>query len=230
MNKYSLLLLSGGVGSRTALEYPKQFHKINGHPMLVYSLIAASKVREIDEFIINYPEGFEEITREIIASYFPERSVKFVPCGQTRHESTRLLLNEAKNLNVIVHEAARPMISSSRFKELISHNNNNVGYCLPIPFSMCEIDIKTMEMVKRVDRDATMNIQLPQKFSKRDLLDAHEKASEMDVVFTEDAMLVREIGNTSVSFMIGWETNIKVTTREDFAFAEAFLKESNYND
>src|SRR5690606_13374639 len=183
---FSLLLLSGGVRSRTTLEYPKQFHKIKVHPMMVYSLIAASKVREIDEFVINYPEDFEEATREIIDSYFPEKEVKIVPCGKTRHESTKLLLDAATNLNVIIHEAARPIISASGFRELIKHEANNVGYCLPIPFSMCEVDLDTMEMVRKVERSTTMNIQLPQKFSKRELLLAHEKATEMNVVFTED--------------------------------------------
>lgn len=230
MKKYSLLLLSGGVGSRTALDYPKQFHKIKGHPMLVYSLIAARKVREIDEFVINYPEGCEGITREIIGSYFPDMAVKFVPCGETRHQSTKLLLEAAKNFDVIVHEAARPIIGASGFRNLIKHEASNVAYCLPIPFSMCEVDLDSMEMVRRVDRSTTMNIQLPQKFSKRELTHAHEKATELDVVFTEDAMLVREVGNVPVKFMLGWEKNIKVTTREDFVFAESFLKETYDND
>jgi len=198
--------------------------------MLVYSLIAASKVREIDEFVVNYPEGFKDATQEIIDSYFPDKNVKIVPCGETRHESTKLLLDAATNLNVIIHEAARPIIGANGFRELIKHEDSNVSYCLPIPFSMCEVDPQTMEMVRRVDRSTTMNIQLPQKFSKRDLLLAHEKATEMNVVFTEDAMLVREVGNTPVKFMVGWEKNIKVTTREDFVFAESFLKETYNND
>lgn len=230
MKKYSLLLLSGGVGSRTSLDYPKQFHKIKGHPMLVYSLIAASKVREIDEFVINYPDGCEEVTREIIASYFPKHNIKLVPCGATRHESTKILLESASNLHVIIHEAARPIICAGGFRELINHEANNVSYCIPIPFSMCEIDPGTMEMVRRVDRSTTMNIQLPQKFSKRDLLLAHEKAAKLNIAYTEDAMLVREVGNIPVNFMVGWEKNIKVTTREDFVFAESFLKETYDND
>lgn len=198
--------------------------------MLVYSLIAASKVREIDEFVINYPEGCEDITREIIASYFPEMAVKIVSCGSSRHESTKILLEAAKNFDVIIHEAARPIIGPSGFRNLIKHEASNVAYCLPIPFSMCEVDLETMDMVKRVDRSTTMNIQLPQKFSKLDLSLAHEKATQTGEVFTEDAMLVREVGNTPVKFMPGWEKNIKVTTREDFVFAESFLKETYEND
>ncbi len=54
---YSLLLLNGGVGARVAAGQPKQLIKVKGIPILVYSLVAADAVPEIDQIVLNYPEG-----------------------------------------------------------------------------------------------------------------------------------------------------------------------------
>lgn len=223
MSKYSFLLLSGGVGARTELQYPKQFHLINGHPMVAYAILAAARVPEIDEIIINYPSGFEQQTREIVADYASYRDVKVVAPGSSRHESTRLLYEAAKNDRVIVHEAARPIITPEQIKALIDNPHENVAYCQAISFSMCEVDRQTQKLVKRVDRDVTLNIQLPQKFLKADLADAHIKAKDSGVIYTEDAMLCSEVGGHDVYYQNGWSTNIKITTLDDFKLAEAVL-------
>jgi 2-C-methyl-D-erythritol 4-phosphate cytidylyltransferase len=230
MQKYSFLLLSGGVGSRTALKYPKQFHFINGHPMVAYAIIAATRVPEIDEIIINCPEGFDEQTREIVDAYAGQFKVKIVPSGSTRHESTRLLYEAAKNDRVILHEAARPIITPENITGLINSEHDNVAYCLPIHFSMCTVDPTSRQMLSRVDRNSTMNIQLPQKFLKANLADAHQKAKAQDLVFTEDAMLCHEVGGYEVFYLDGWNTNVKITTPDDFHFAEAVLNGYNLND
>lgn len=230
MQKYSFLLLSGGVGSRTALQYPKQFHFINGHPMVAYAIIAATRVPEIDEIVINYPEGFEEQTREVVDAYASQLSVKIVPSGATRHDSTRLLYEAAKNERVILHEAARPTITPEHITALINSQHDNTAYCLPIHFSMCTVDPKSRKMLDRVDRETTMNIQLPQKFLKANLSDSHQKAREQGLVFTEDAMLCHEVGGYDVYYQDGWNTNVKITTPDDFHFAEAVLNGYNLND
>ena len=40
MQNYSLILLSGGIGSRMNSKMPKQFLEIKGNPIIYYSLMA----------------------------------------------------------------------------------------------------------------------------------------------------------------------------------------------
>jgi 2-C-methyl-D-erythritol 4-phosphate cytidylyltransferase len=228
--KYSFLLLSGGVGDRSALGYPKQLHTINGHPMLAYALIAAGRVAAIDEIVLNFPGPFEEQTRTIVDAYVGKKTVKFAPAGKTRQESTELLAKAAKNDHVILHEAARPMITAFDIETLIASQFENVSYCVPISYSVCSVDPATQRMLKRVDRATTLNIQLPQKFRRATLLAAHAKAREKGVTFTEDAMMLRELLDADVRYIKGKDTNIKVTTPEDFIFADAVFKRSDRDD
>ena len=52
-----------------------------------------------------------------------------------------------------------------------------------------------------------------------------DKAIECgDIAITDDAMVVRKYGNARVAMLEGGYENIKVTTPEDIAVAECFLK------
>src|SRR5690242_14277473 len=66
---YSLLLLNGGIGARAGAGQPKQLVKVNGLPILVYSLVAADAVEEITQIVLNYPEGWREQIEAIVADY-----------------------------------------------------------------------------------------------------------------------------------------------------------------
>lgn len=83
----SLLLLSGGKGKRAALEYPKQFFAIAGHPMIAYSLIAARKVPDVDEIVVNAPEGTKSKPQKSLPPTFrafPQRSCNPVKPGKNQ--------------------------------------------------------------------------------------------------------------------------------------------------
>lgn len=221
----SLLLLSGGKGKRAALEYPKQFFAIAGHPMIAYSLIAARKVPDVDEIVVNAPEGYEEQTAEILAAYVPGIPTKIVQSGETRQESVRLLCDAASHDTVIVHEAARPMIKRTWFRDLLKHPAANVGYCAPISFSMCSVDHNTGRITGAVPRESTLNVQLPQKFNLATLRAGHKKAVAENTEFTEDAALCQTMLGADVFFIEGETSNIKVTNPEDFHVVKLLVEE-----
>jgi 2-C-methyl-D-erythritol 4-phosphate cytidylyltransferase len=226
---YSLLLLSGGSGKRTQLDYPKQFHLLNGHPMMAYALIAASKIEKINEIVVNFPPGYKEQTEEIIRAYVPRLPTILVECGATRQESTRILAKNATNDRVILHESARPTVDDRQIAELIAHPGENVSFCAPIYFSLCEVDTDQGQMIRRIDREKTMNIQLPQKFSRDVLSRAHQRAFDQGLSFTEDAMLCKEMTGCDIFYHLGSAANVKITTKEDFLFASAFLSGYHVN-
>lgn len=66
MNRVSMILLSGGIGTRMRVSTPKQFLQIGGKPMIVHILERVEQIEEIQEIIIPSPRGFIEKTEEII--------------------------------------------------------------------------------------------------------------------------------------------------------------------
>jgi len=219
---YSLLLLNGGIGARVAAGQPKQLIKVRGIPILVYSLVAADAVEEIDQIILNYPEGWRDDVERIVAAYAIKTPVTYVEAGDTRHESVAKMLGSATNDDVIIHETARPLVSSSDFTALIAEPAANVSLMLEIPFTVAPVDPESRTVTGYLERSTLRNVQLPQKFAKADLAAAHAFAKAEGRTFTEDATLVAVAGH-EVRFIDGQDRNIKVTTPTDVKLATYLL-------
>lgn len=223
---YSLLLLNGGVGSRVGAKQPKQFLKINGIPMIIYSAIKADACELVSEIIINYPKDCLEETKRLLADYGVKTPIKFVEAGKTRHESVLKMLEESINEFVLIHEAARPVLYDDTFENLVKSPYENVSYMLEIPFTVAPVDPENQRVVGSLDRSTLRNVQLPQKFNKQDLLHAHQAAKADDIEFTEDATLCAHYGK-EVFFINGYDYNIKVTTKFDVKIVTHILKLSS---
>ncbi len=219
---YSLMLLNGGIGSRVAAGRPKQFIDVAGRPIIVYSLVAADAVPEIDQIVLNYPEGFREEIERLVTDYAVQTPVSYVPAGASRHESVAAMLPVCHNDRVLIHESARPMVTAADFKQLVTDPRENVSLMLPIPFTVAPVDPSASLVTGSLERDRLRNVQLPQKFLKDDLTDAHEQARAQNLVFTEDATLCAVTGH-KVHFVDGQDTNIKVTTPTDVKLAGFLL-------
>src|SRR5690625_592508 len=102
---YSLLLLNGGNGSRIGANQPKQLLKVQGIPLLVYSLIAVDSVDAIDQIVLNYPRGWKKAINDVLQAYPVKTPVILVEAGKTRHASVAAMLPYAKNDHVIIHES-----------------------------------------------------------------------------------------------------------------------------
>ena len=219
---YTLVLLNGGSGRRMGAPQPKQFIKVNGIPILVYSLVAADAVPEIDQIVLNYPEGWRDDVAALVHDYAIRTRVDLVPAGETRQASVSAALDVCTNDDVVLHEAARPLVRSADFARLIAAPERNVSYMAPLTFTVAPVDPATHRVTGYLDRDQLRNVQLPQKFSLADLKKGHEFAASQDVVFTEDATLLAAAG-LAVHFVDGADTNIKVTTPTDIHLAVSLL-------
>lgn len=219
---YSLILLNGGIGKRIAAGQPKQFLKVNGIPILVYSIVAADAVESITEIVLNYPDDWRDTVERIVQDYAIKTPIVYVPAGETRHESVAVMLKHCSNDNVIVHESARPLVKTEDFERLAGEPYDNVSYMLPLSFTVAPVDPDSHRVTGYLQRHKLRNVQLPQKFNKHALIDAHEYAQREGVKFTEDATLVAVAGG-DVRYLDGAERNFKVTTRTDVRLAGFLL-------
>jgi 2-C-methyl-D-erythritol 4-phosphate cytidylyltransferase len=221
--QYTLLLLAGGQGKRIGGPQPKQFIELRGFPMILHTFLAIKGIEEITELVINYPpDGRAELERVLHLSGL-KKNIKLTEAGSTRQDSVRLMLRMVSNHDVIIHEAARPMVNEATFKRLIEYPRANAGYMLEVPFTVAPVDPVTRQVVGSLDRSTLRNVQLPQKFKTSELRQAHERAEREGSQFTEDACLVVGAG-FAVFFLDGEPGNIKITTREDLVSADLLLR------
>ena len=64
--KIYAIILASGTGSRSGLNIPKQFYKINNKTVLEYSITAFQEHNLIDEIIVVSNPDFIDLTKDII--------------------------------------------------------------------------------------------------------------------------------------------------------------------
>lgn len=206
-----VILLAAGLGIRTALNYPKQFYPVNGKPCLAVTLEIFQMMDIFDNIIVTYNEDNKKDYEQLIKDYKITKAI-LVKGGETRQESVRFALKKVRTEKVLIHEAARPLISKDFINRILEYENEDVVVpTLPISYTVSE---GGEYMEKILDRNRLHNIQLPQLFRTNILKDVHQKALNEHFSATEDSMLAFKYGY-KVKFIKGSQSNIKITTPLD---------------
>ena len=143
--------------------------------------------------------------------------------GDSRQQSVRNGLQHVTTEFVVVHDAARPFVTSEMVDRTLSSLADADGAIVATPLD---------ETLKRVDGDVVdetltrahlWRVQTPQSFRTEILVDAHAKAVAEGFEVTDDASLVERYGGRVV-VIHSTRANMKLTYPEDFVIAEAMLK------
>ena len=222
--KYSLILLAAGKGTRFGKETPKQFLPLAGKPMIMHTLERVEHLNAVSEVVVVCNDEYVRTIQMYLDKYGILKKVVFAKGGKTRQESVHNGLKVASNEAIIIHEAARPLVSLAEFENLIYCSFDNASFTSSVPFTVLK---KNGEGVISdiLNRDELVNIQLPQKFVKKDLLACHEFAVKDGRLFTEDASMMKFYLNKSIKCIPGSSTNIKITEYTDLLIGEIFFKE-----
>jgi 2-C-methyl-D-erythritol 4-phosphate cytidylyltransferase len=220
---YSLILLAGGKGTRMKKELPKQFLLLAGKPIIMHILERVEKVSSIGEVIIVCLEEYKGYIFDYIEKYGLRKSYILVSGGETRQQSVLNGLEASKYDNIILHESARPFVSVEDFENIINNEYLNVTYGREIPFTVLNRNENNVSGI--LERETLINTQLPQKFEKKGLLQAHYEAKTEGKIFTEDASLLFNYKKEPIYILEGNDYNIKLTTNFDLLIAEEIYKE-----
>ena len=220
---YTMVLLSGGTGSRMHNSIPKQYMLLAGKPMIMHVLEKVDLIEEISKVIIVCADEYRASIKLMLEQYGIKKTVDYAKGGSTRQASVLSGLKLVETDKVIIHEAARPFVTIEDYKELIDDQSENAMIGTDIPFTV----IKGHDHVEGLlTRSELVNVQLPQKFNTQEILKAHLKAEEENLTFTEDASLLFHYNPEIIIKIIkGKDYNIKVTTRMDMLTGEIIYDE-----
>jgi 2-C-methyl-D-erythritol 4-phosphate cytidylyltransferase len=225
MNKY-LLIVAGGKGLRMGVQTPKQFLNIKEKPIIYNSILPFIDTYPDIKVIAVLPEDYFHFGQRLRDMLPSGTSITFTTGGETRFHSVQNGLKLISEAGIVfVHDAARPLITSS----LVTHCYQTAlehGSAIPVVPVAESVRVITESGTAPVDRTTLRIVQTPQTFHTEILLEAFRQP--YTPLFTDEATVAEANGN-EVFLVEGEKRNIKITTQEDLQFAEYVLGHSIAN-
>jgi 2-C-methyl-D-erythritol 4-phosphate cytidylyltransferase len=225
MERFGVVVVAAGKGTRMGTAESKQFLQLAGKPILVHTLETFERMPEADEVVLVAGAPDVERCRSYAAQYGLTK-VRVVPGGAERQHSVLRGL-EALGAGaewVLVHDGVRPFVREEHVLACWRKAMETGAAVLAVPV---KDTIKVVDgagvIASTPDRRTLWAIQTPQAFRCAVLEEAHRQAERAGVLGTDDAMLVERLG-VRVHVVESDYTNMKITTPEDLAWAEWYVK------
>jgi len=222
------IILAAGSSTRMGGTTKKQYRVLLGHPVLFYSLKAFEQ-SYVNNIIIVCSEGEEEFVRNEIVDRYGIRKVFSVIAGaKERSGSSFIGIKEAIRIagafgtNVLIHDAARPLVTPLLINNIISELESGERAVIPAVAPADTIRFEGDEGVITFEREKVRLIQTPQGFEAGLISEAYE---HLKGSVTDDAEAVMKYdGSVRTKFVEGDRRNFKLTFPTDFELAECMVK------
>jgi len=222
LNKTAVIIVAAGLGKRIDGDIPKQYIKLGNKTILQLTLEKFIESTKIDLIQVVINPNFKENYDKVLSKLRADKILPFVEGGNTRQESVKngLAALENKGLSkVLVHDAARPFVSTSTIDELIDmlDEHDAVDLCTQISDT-----IRKANSLETVDRDHLLSVQTPQSFRYDVLLELHNNADGNS--FTDCISLAEINKNLDIVTLIGSSDNFKITNNSDLRRAHLMVE------
>lgn len=213
------VIVAAGQGVRMKAPLRKQYHLLAGSPVLLHSLQAFDRCKQIDAIYLVIPkEDFDYCRKQIISPAGLKRDVQLIAGGEKRQHSVYngiLAVDDAPGGIVVIHDGVRPFIRPQWISACIDGARQFEACIMGLPaFETLKLIRPDGDIEATLDRDGVWMAQTPQAFRYGLIRQAHEKAQQTGYCGTDDADLVQRM-QKRVKIIAGSRFNIKITTPED---------------
>lgn len=225
------LIFAGGIGKRmNTTGIPKQFLKLYGKEIIVYTLEIFENNKNIDGIVISCLKEKIDDLKRIIEKNNLKKVVSIIPGGNTGQESIYNGLKEIekryfKDDIVLIHDGVRPLINDDTINDNINlvKEKGNAITTAPAIETIVRLENENNIIKDIFNRSECFMARAPQSFILNDILDAHEKAIiDKKDNFIDSASIMAYYGH-NLNIINGPFENIKITTPSDFYIFKAIL-------
>ncbi len=210
------LIVAAGQGARSGLGLPKQYARINGQPMIRYSIASFLDHPDISKIWIVIGSGQEQQLDEVMAGL---SGYEVVIGGATRQDSVRnglsAIAESGGAKKVLIHDAARPFLPDTIIDRLLMSLTVEAAAIPVLPTIDTTISLDGEHAGDTLDRSQLWRVQTPQAFDFDKLVKAHT-IWPAGKEATDDAQVFRAAGH-KIAVVEGDEALKKYTTASDFA-------------
>lgn len=229
------IILAAGVGQRMRNGgLPKQFLKLMGKPIVVYTIEKFEKCDDIDQIVVVCHGGYVDYMTDLVKLYNLKKVVKIVVGGHDRQSSVKKGLDTIAEKSyrdddvVVIHDGVRPLVDVSTISEnvraAIQYGCAITVHPVTESVVITNADNTGIENFKK--RADTYSMTAPQSFRFGELYKVYSQKTyyeDRDIPLLDAAMVYADAGN-EVHLVKEQGTNIKITTPEDFYYLKAILE------
>lgn len=216
----SVILLMAGKGRRMNYKENKILMEIDNKPLFMYPL---NTFFSLDVEVICVISKDDE---DKIVPLLP-KGVKYTYGGVERGDSVYNGLKLSTGDYVLIHDAARALISKECINKIISNIDNNKAILTYLSVKDTIKEKKDDKLIT-LNREALVAAATPQCASREILLNAYEKAKSDNLHFTDDIALIEKYyPNIKIDLIEANPEDFKITNQLDYQLAKLLVEGNN---
>ena len=216
------ILAAAGRGDRLGLDRPKAFAPLNDRPLIAESLERLDASEWIEGMVVAAPPEWEEPCILVAEEVAAGKVAATVTGGESRSESVRNALAEvpAEAAIVLVHDAARPLVTDEVIERLVTALGDGWDAAVPaLPVADTVKRVQGEAVAETLGREGLVSVQTPQAFVASVLRDALAG----DVAAAGDCASLVEARGGRVLVVEGDRHLLKVTDSVDLELVSSWL-------
>ncbi|MDE6269541.1 MAG: 2-C-methyl-D-erythritol 4-phosphate cytidylyltransferase [Muribaculaceae bacterium] len=222
MHNCHVVIVAAGSGRRFGSALPKQFCMLAGRPVLMHTIDRMREALPDAGMTVVLSKDMRELWQELCREH-AFNSPDIVDGGPSRSASVRnavLSLQSVPDV-VLVHDGARPLVSTGCVREAAEAVHGGVDGAIPAVSVTDSLRLMLPDgRSEAVDRNLYRAVQTPQAFDGAKLTEAYRRC---DGDFSDDASIMQHCGHTNIVLTQGEPSNIKITNPIDLEIAELLM-------
>jgi len=204
------VLLAAGSSSRFGGGTSKLFATINGTRLIDLTIQSLKDALNAPIILVSTPEFYEESGLKL----------PWVAGGARRRDSAFAGAKAASSEIILIHDAARPFISSALVERLLGATKEFDGVAPGLPVTDTIKRVAGNTVLETLKRSELIAVQTPQAVRRDAMIKAFESVDPLED-YTDDLAVLSAAGfRTGV--VEGDSHNLKITTRADIVLAESW--------
>jgi len=227
------VIFAGGIGSRMGKTVkPKQFLEVDNKPIIIHTLEKFENCDEIDYISIACLEEYIPYLKELLEKYNIKKVKHISKGGETGqlsiYNGIKAVYDDkeiAKNAILLIHDAVRPNIDESLILEnikTVKEKGNSITVSPAQETIFMSSDNQNIDNI--LNRSHAYHAKAPQCFRLNEIYAAHEKAIKEGDVNNWDSCSLMFKNDYKLNFVLGKNSNLKITTIEDFHLFETLYR------
>jgi len=233
------IILAAGFGTRIKnLDIPKQYYKINGIPIIMYTIKKFIDLNCFDYIYLTVDKDYQDYMQNLLKEHIKEyEQIHIITGGKERIDSIHNVIKQidyktvGANDIIVVHDGVRPFVTEDIILDSIECAKEYGACVTSSPVNDTILQSHNGEYVDNIPIRSTLFCgQSPDTFNLKkfiEMINGLDEKQKSKVTGTSDICTFYDV---PIKMIKGNNLNFKITTDADLEIAELLLKKMEFKN